>query len=300
MHTRLLGLTTFAAILLASSAAFAVPTVNIDGILVPAASGPGATVLDAETSFEKSVQNPGEIFNGVFHVTQVQTGGGTATWVEGQNGKFLDGVFDNFTVIVAQAPTASTDGQLYFTGGQIEYYDSIVNNFHTDSTNGGSGQAGDIAAIRTGGTLWLEALAATSGFVNPADLTQNCVTTPVGCVAYTLKINLPAGTSFTQFTGASTNVVEGDVVAGEAMPYFDTNTIHNLNDGTQDDVIYSGNAKTLGCDSGVTCDWPINGTDQLQGSVLAQLPEPVSISLFGAGLVGAAVFGARRRKTRKA
>jgi len=64
-------------------------------------------------------------------------------------------------------------------------------------------------------------------------------------------------------------------LAGEA-------TIWNANDGPDSFVFFNSNDVTTECTPGVDC---------------VNVPEPITLSLFGAGLAGAAVLGRRRRKS---
>jgi len=305
--SHLLSLSLLAAALLASSAANA-GIINVGGVYLPttAVPGPGAVVLDLEATDENILTAPtaGQQLAGIAAVKEVEDGSSNTIWTNGvTTGTYLGAVFKGFTVITSVAPTALTDGEIFFSGGGITYYTSNVSDFHSDSSNGGTGtQAGDIAAMESG-TPWLVISAKTTGYVDSA--TGATCLVPLGtCVAYTLEVTIPHGDNFGNFVNSSTNQLIGAVTGGVAKNYFDTNSVPNLQvPGELDDVVYNAAAGSIGGDLGTgcpatNCDFDVNGHAQLQGRILVT-PEPISISLFGAGVAGAAAV-ARRRKAKKA
>lgn len=261
----LAALTVAATALLGTSAAFAIPSSCYGNVCVPSTG----TYIDNSLSFESLVTVPGNILQGIFKVTAIADGSLNQTYagygVGGQN--FLAGVFDGFVL------NSQVGNKLFFTGGNLKYYSSATDHF---SGNGG-GPAADITAIKTG-QLW-------AAF--------NAVTDSNG---WTLVITLN-GTP-TNFTGASTDDVYLDVdlsspsFAGLA---FDSNTMLDTKN-TLHDLKFSGTANPY---NGTPCstDFAVCGANTAKG-FLIPVPEPVTLSLFGAGLAGAAAL--RRRKAKKA
>lgn len=151
---------------------------------------------------------------------------------------------------------------------------------NTDHFSVGLGtQAADLALAESG-TLWL-ALA-------PA---------PIDATGHTLIITIPKDTSLTTFAGAQASAFL-DVVGGDAGSAFNTNTFTNgfdiANNGFSD-VDFQGTAN-----SSPKGDFPISGSNDLEANALvAAIPEPVSVSLFGGGLA-AMGFMVTRRKSKKA
>ena len=261
----LAALTVAATALLGATSAFAIPTSCYGNVCVPSTG----TYIDNSLSFESLVTTPGNVLQGIFKVTAIADGSLNQTYagygVGGQN--FLAGVFDGFVL------NSQVGNKLFFTGGTLKYYSSAADHF---SGNGG-GAAADIAAIQTG-QLW-------AAF--------NAVTDSNG---WSLVITLN-GTP-TNFTGASTDDVFLDVdlsnpsLAGLA---FDSNTMLDTNSILRD-LKFSGTASGY---NGTPCtpDFQICGANTAKG-FLIPVPEPVTLSLFGAGLAGAAAL--RRRKVKKA
>jgi len=260
----LAALTVAATALLGATSAFAIPTSCYGGVCVPSTGA----YIDNSLSWESLVVNPGDTLSGIFQVTAISDNLAHTTYSGyGAGGTFLAGVFDGFKL------AAQVGNELRFTGGTLKYYSSASDNF---SVSGGSA-ATDIAAVESG-NLW-------AAFNAAADSN-----------GYTLVITL-AGTP-TNFTGAHTDDVFLDVdlsnpsLAGLA---FNSNTMLDTNSVLRD-LKFSGSASGYNGDS-CTPDFPICGANTAKG-FLIPVPEPITLSLFGAGLAGAAAL--RRRKAKKA
>ncbi len=270
----IIGLSMLTAGLLASSAASA-GIVTVDGVSIPEGFVPGGFYIDAELSFENVVTKVGQTFNGIFKVDAIHDASANGTYAYGQNGSYLTGIFENFVATSVVAPTSSTGGTITFTGGDIMYYVESSNTFTNNA-----GQATDIANASSG-KLWLAA--------DPAAIDSS---------GHTLIITIPANNSLTAFSNAGANAlldVRSGAAGGDAGAYFDTNTFADSSRPAQNaDILFQG-----GANSGASGDFPISGTNFIKANVLG-VPEPISISLFGAGLAGIAAFGARRRKNKQA
>jgi hypothetical protein len=253
-----------AATVVGSSAAFAIPTTCYGGVCIPQTG----TYIDNSLSWETLVTKPTDVLSGIFKATSIADNLSNLTYNGyGAGGVFLAGVFDGFTL------QSQVGNQLFFTGGTLKYYSSTTDHF---SLTGGSPGA-DETAIATG-TLW-------ASFNAAADSS-----------GHTLVITLN-GTP-TNFTGASTDDVFLDVnttTPGIAGLAFDSGTLLDTNSILRD-LKFSGTASAY---NGTSCspDFQICGANTAKGFIV-QVPEPITVSLFGAGLVGAAVM--RRRKAKKA
>ena len=260
----LAAFTVAATALLGATSAFAIPTSCYDGICVPSTGA----YIDTSFSWETLVVNPNDVLSGIFQVTAIADNAAHTTYAGyGAGGHFLAGVFDDFTL------NHQTGNQLFFTGGTQKYYSSSTDQFAVD----GGSAATDIANVASG-NLW-------ASFDAKTDIN-----------GWTLVITLD-GTPI-NFTGAHTNDVFLDVnlsVPSAAGLAFDSNTMLDTT-STLRDLKFAGNASGYNGD-GCTQDFPICGSNSAKG-FLIPVPEPVTLSLFGAGLAGAAAI--RRRKAKKA
>jgi hypothetical protein len=240
------------------------------GVGIPTGYVPGGFYISAETSYENVVTAPGQNFSGIFLVDSIKNSSAQFTYQYGNNNAYLHGVFRNFIADTINLPTSSTAGTITFKGGEILYYVSNTNTFTNNQ-----GQATDFANA-SAGTLWLAA--------DPAVL---------DAAGHTLIITIPVGGTLTQFNGASAQTllnVRAGAAGGAAGVYFDTNTFTNSYDGSMSDILFQGSA-----DTGASGDFPISGTNHIKTNIFFA-PEPISIAMFGTGLMGAAAFGARRKK----
>ena len=255
-----------AATVLGTSAALAGPTVL--GVTLP-----DQFYFDTTTSYETLVtqQSPG--LSGVFQVNNIRNQQTSViSWNNGDNGAFLAGFFTGFTLSgVTPGATATT---LTFTGGTLSYY---VNNANTFTNSSGT-VAGDIAAA-SAGTLWLQ--------LTPEVLDANGTT-----LVITLNGLNPTTTSFT----SSNAFALADVSGGAAAAFLDSNFFPNLFLNQHADVVFSGSA-TQSSAGACGTDFQVCGSNNASALLV---PEPVTVSIFGAGLVGAAALRRRKAKAKKA
>jgi hypothetical protein len=198
--------------------------------------------------------------------------------------------FSGFTVRHIDAPTGTVDGKIYLTGGELNYYTfptplpAFPNNTPASS---------QVALVKTG-TPWLT-------------LTPACVN--AGCD--TVVITIPFNGSLTSVGGSTANAylnVNTTGVIGSANSLFDNCTMVNAFDNTNnggaacaglsDFVFAGGGANNIGTNTNLT--WGVSGTDNLRQDVAApvQTPEPGTLALLGAGLMGLGAL--RRRRAKKA
>lgn len=270
------GLAVIAVGLLASTAAFAEPTVTIDGISLPI----GPSFLDNETSYEQLVTADGQSFGGVFKVQSIE-GTGPDTYQYGMNGKYLYGEFTGFTVRQIPGDPGNTGNYIYLTGGSIKYIVSNTDNFQAFTCggnttppaggNGGTCQTADFAADGSG-TVFLSATPET-----------------IDNFGDTLRLTLNTGNPAT-FSQANA-LAYLDVTGGDAAYNFNTNAqLNSFTNTAGADITFQGTANNASRGS----DFGVNGSNDISANVV---PEPGTISLIGAGLVAAASLR-RRRKTK--
>jgi hypothetical protein len=299
----LVGLAMFAGALMASGAAFAGPITVVNGIDVPVGS-----VTIAQFDYENQVGVPGDqtSLSGYGLVTSITPGGGGApTYTYGFNGgtpaPFLYDEFTGFNISQATGviPLASGGFTLVFTGGQLGYY-----SFATDQANnlavtaaGINGAANTASFIQTNGTLWgsLTPLNSCETITDASNVTRQ--------VCGSLLVNLPGG-STPQAVTDSQGIGSLNIIGGPADPTFSN---CNMPDPASPaglcpvglvDFNFTGSPSDI---SPLPLNGPTTGAVQLSGTDFVKttaIPEPLTISLFGAGLIGAASL--RRRKAKKA
>ena len=254
--------------LLFSGAAHAVATQTVLGVTFPVGLLAGGNQIDTALFGESLVTAAGQTSAGVGVVQSINTTTFLPTWANGQNGVELVFVFDNYVATSVTAPTASTDGKLLFTGGTVDFYELPAGT----PVQGHGGISGDISFIQTNGTLWLSLAAA------PNDILGN-----------TLSSTIPSGETLTSFIGGQG---QGplDVIGGPAAPFLDTCTFFNPFDLPRQcsDMTFTTDFSTSSTTGG---DFAVNGSATLKANAI---PEPVSLSLLGFGMVALGL--ARRRK----
>lgn len=254
---------------LVSTAASAATIQNVAGIGVF-----NGTNFITETDFETQISGPSSNFMGVGIVTQINQGASNSYGFGGANPPpYLYSEFSGFTVDTITPSSSGLD--IFLKGGQLSYYDFATNqqsNILSQPT-----AAAAVAAVKAG-TLWL-----------------SLIPQSINAAGDTVDIHLPSG-SLADVSNSSAysylDVVTG-AGAGPANSVFNTCTITDTSSTgghcapTLVDFSFNGGANA----DSTTTAFQISGT----GSVKAfAVPEPLTLSVFGAGLIGLA--GLRRRK----
>jgi hypothetical protein len=234
---------------------------------------PNTFYLDTETSYETAVSGVGSTLSGVFEVASISNAKTAAiSYLYGSGGNYLMGVFTGFTVNSITPGVSATT--ITFTGGSIDYYVSHSNTFTNSSGSAASDMAQD-----SSGALWLSA---TPEVLNAAGDT----------LVITLNGFDPTVTSF----DSSSAFALLDVTGGAAAPFLNTNGFVNPYLNQTPDISYQGGANLTSVTNPCGPDFGVCGSDFAKGIVV---PEPLTLSLFGVGLVGAAAIR-RRGKAKKA
>jgi hypothetical protein len=266
--------------LFASTAALATPVQNIAGVSVPVGSD-----FITETDYETLISGPSSNFMGIGVVTGISDGGTTTTYGFGgvNPPPYLYDEFSGFTVDTIHT---NADGSLdiFLKGGQLSYY-----SFGSDQQSAllSEPTAGAAVGAVEAGSLWLS-------------LTPQAIDS----AGDTLDLHVPSGNLSN--VGNSSAYAYADVTtgagAGPANSFFNNCSLPDT-DATGSgcaigltDFSFNGGANN----STATTAFQVSGTGSLKtvSAVPVVVAEPLTISLFGAGLIGVAAL--RRRKTVKA
>jgi len=205
----------------------------------------------------------GDVLSGVGRVSVIEDGAGTPTWTWGGSGTHeLTVYFTNFTV----ASVLSLGGitQFGFTGGSVQLWSDVSGN---SDPSLGLASAGTFAD----GNLWLDLTPETmaSGFT----LTATQVGTQVIGQGF---LNVTAGLASFNFNTDGFN-------AGNTSGVLGGSSVADVQFGSLGNIGAPGN----------TTPWAFTGTADVQGFAVGAVPEPGTLALLGAGLLG---LGVRRRK----
>lgn len=250
--------------------------VVIDGINVPAVPD----ILFTTTVQEGLITAAHQTLQGIGRIDTIAEGLDPATYTYGQGGLYLTYGFTFTSTYVRPAGVNST-GYVEFTGGVADVYlHTSAPNLHTGST------ATDYlnATTANGGVLWLG--------VTPATFATAPGVAPLGPTTTDLEAILPSNSSLTHYSNASGTTFLY-ATSGAAAGDFHTCSYTGLSVGAAfgcpagaADMIFSEIFST-----GSAGDWQVSGN----AFVKAAIPEPLSVSLLGAGLVGLGLLRRPRR-----
>lgn len=268
----------------------AASAVTIDGIVLP-----GGLTFSTITLFEgeklsaagnnnRYIDTVGETLLGIGIVNQILDANNNIVWANGQNGRELTFVIDNFVAdsfSLTPFPGGSV-GQASFSGGTVRLYSQAAGTLNT----GAATQAAALASAMAG-NLFLDLIGSPDGEESAAGngIARTLVST---------QINTSGGNPFL----ASTNVTGQaflDVVAGGglAASYFDTNTygsVAGLFAGDDADLKITSSGQLQAPGQGG--EWGFRGTGEVEAFLV---PTPGTLALAGLALVGVGALSQRRK-----
>lgn len=244
---------------LAGAALMAGQAAMADPVTVDGVTISSGSYFQSNQIFENSVSKVGDVLSGYGQVTAIN---GENTFCSNCDLAFT---FSGYTATTVNGQSAD------FSGGTVDFY--VIPEGSFDASDPGSAMSGTLFLQTTGHTF--------AGQNNYSGRTGTLLSTGNA-------MNTPAA--------AGTGIGQLDATGGDAMAYFDTNTITDFKGGYSD-FVFTTDFGTAGC-QGSGSPLPICGSASLQGNVsvpTTSVPEPGALGLLGLGLIGLG-FAVRHRR----
>jgi hypothetical protein len=228
---------------------------------------------------------------GIVSISSIVTPGGNNIWVQGQDGQYLAGVFDDVHITKVES-TGSSGFTSTASGGNLNLYMLSAFNPTTVANQGSSGYTtGGCSAVNT---LCYNGITNGAG----AQLLLSTVFTP-GINANPLVDLKASATSVALTTLSGTAVGFLHITGGNDTAQFGLDAEGPNNGFTTDDLKFSDTFCANGTNS---CkpkigNWQAQSSDPVKAGIVA-VPEPGSLALLGAALLGMVPL-VRRRKNKK-
>jgi len=239
---------------------------------------PGNSIVQFKyNDYEITVDEVGDVLNGVFVVTSIGNAlGSTTYWSSGDDNRELVGTFTNLTV--AQISPSAAGFDIWFTGGLLTFYDVASGSYAP--TGPGDGNAQICGGACPAPWLTMDFVSGIALDLGDGGFDESTATLFSGVTALASPL-----------TGTGDGLLE--ISGGTAASKFVKTgwSLQSNLEGCFGVANPSLNCQALGTPA-TGEKWPLASFDPLVGRTV---PEPATLALMGLGLLGMGM-GLRRRK----